>query len=118
MKTKFGIPQDQLDEIVLRDEVCVYCQKEMINPFDIHNRSNSATIEHLNHRADWYSVQDFVGRGLSVHSIITICCGGCNSSRGAKPLRRWLESRYCKSRNINVDTVSPIVQRYIEKYEP
>lgn len=117
MKTKHDIWQDQLDRIVARDIDCIYCHKKMIVPFDAKNRSDSATIEHLNHRADWYSVQDFVSKGLSVDSIIGICCGSCNSSRGSLPLLSWFESKYCKDRGITQSSVAQVVQDYIVQYE-
>ncbi len=117
MRTKFGIPQDQLDEIVTRDIDCIYCHKTMILPYDVNNRSDSATIEHLNHRADWDSVRDFVSNGKQVHSIIGLCCGGCNSSRRDLPLLAWFNAEYCKSRKIDEDTVSDVVRSYISEYE-
>ena len=116
MKTKFGIPQKQLDEIVRRDKVCVYCRK-MFQSFDPYNRADSATIEHLNYRADWDSVGDFVSQGKPIYSIIAICCFSCNSSCSDLPLLQWFESEYCKDHNINIDTVSEVVRRYIKKYE-
>ena len=117
MKTKHDIWQDQLDRIVARDIDCIYCHKKMIVPFDAKNRSDSATIEHLNHRADWYSVQKKKKKKLPVDSIIGICCGACNSSRGSLPIIKWFETTYCKAKNINKSTVSKVVQEYIDKYE-
>ncbi len=117
MKTRHGIPQDQLDEIVIRDNVCVYCKKTMLDPYNNSNHGDSATIEHLNHRADWDSVKDFVDRGESVSSIIAICCGSCNSSRSDLPLLKWFETQYCKDHKIKVGTVSTVVRVYVQKYE-
>lgn len=117
MKTKHDIHQDQLDRIVTRDSDCIYCHKKMIMPFDSKNRNDSATIEHLNHRMDWYSVQDFNSKNLPVDSIIGICCGACNSSRGSLPIIKWFETSYCKARNINKSTVSKVVQEYVDEYE-
>jgi len=117
MVTKHGIEQTQLDVIVARDTDCVYCHKIMIYPYDTANRADSATIEHLNHRADWYSVQDFNSRKVPVYAIIAICCGACNSSRGSKPLLEWFQKEYCTDRAINPDTVSEVVRDYINVYE-
>lgn len=118
MKTKYGIPQIQLDEIVKRDKVCVYCRKPF-QSFDTHNRARSATIEHLNHRADWDSVGSFVSQGKPVYSIIAICCFSCNSSRSNLPLLQWFESAYCKDKDhiININTVSEVVRGYINTCE-
>jgi hypothetical protein len=41
---------------------------------------------------------------------IALCCAGCNSSKGVKPLELWLESRYCRERGITRDTVAAIVK--------
>jgi hypothetical protein len=116
MITKYGIPQNQLDVIVARDKDCVYCHKIMIL-HDIANRSDSATIEHLNHREDWDSVQDFNSKNMPVYPIIAICCWSCNSSRGRKPLLEWFQSNYCKKWNISQTTVSKVVRDYINIYE-
>jgi hypothetical protein len=116
MKTKYGIPQIQLDKIVKRDKVCVYCRNKF-QPYDTHNRAGSATIEHLNYRADWDSVGDFVSQGKPVYSIIAICCFSCNASRSDLPLLKWFESAYCKDHKININTVSEVVREYINMYE-
>ena len=117
MITKYDIQQEQLDIIVARDKDCVYCHKTMISPYDIAHRSDSVTIEHLNHRSDWYSVQDFNSKNLPVYPIVAICCGACNSSRGSKPLLKWFKTDYCQKWNINLDTVSEVVRDYANKYE-
>jgi hypothetical protein len=41
---------------------------------------------------------------------IARCCASCNSSKGTKDLFDWLESNYCKKKNINKNTVAPIVK--------
>jgi disulfide oxidoreductase YuzD len=41
---------------------------------------------------------------------IARCCASCNSSKGTKKLTDWLESNYCKKKNINENTVAPIVK--------
>ena len=117
MITKYGIPQQQLDVIIERDTDCVYCHKVMILPYDPANRAASATIEHLNHRADWNSVEDFVSQGQPVYPIIALCCGACNSSRGSKPLLEWFQTDYCKRWNISQTTAAPVVRSYIQQYE-
>jgi len=117
LKNKYGIPEEQLDEIFARDTLCVYCRKSMLFPYDVKNGGDSATIEHLNHRYDWDSVRDFTSKGKSVYSIIAICCGACNSSRSDLPLTKWFETSYCKIKDINPNTVSPVVSAYLQVYE-
>ena len=45
-------------------------------------------------------------------------CVYCNvdftSSKGSKELSIWLESKYCKDKNINYNTVAPIIQQFID----
>ena len=41
---------------------------------------------------------------------IALCCSSCNSSKGQKPLKIWLQSTYCKDRNISEDTVAQIIK--------
>ena len=117
IKTKYGIPQNDLDTIVERDADCVYCHKQMLNPWSQMNREDSVTIEHLNHRQDWNSVESYLRDGLSVPTIIAICCGACNSSRGSKSLRDWFKTDYCVGKKLDYVTVSPVVRNYIDLYE-
>lgn len=41
---------------------------------------------------------------------IVLCCGSCNSSKGARSLADWLESPHCKSRGIDTATVADVVK--------
>jgi len=106
MKNKYGLPEDRLNEIRVRDKVCVYCHKEMIKPGDDGSIKDWATIEHLNHLPPWDNP-----------FTVAICCGSCNSSRGNKKLLDWFEILYCVERNINYDTVAQPVRDYIENRE-
>jgi hypothetical protein len=38
---------------------------------------------------------------------------GCNASKGAKDLEDWLMSSYCLSREIDGQSVAPVVQAVI-----
>jgi hypothetical protein len=35
---------------------------------------------------------------------------------GAKPIRKWLASAYCKERNITEKTVAGVVQQFLKMY--
>ena len=37
----------------------------------------------------------------------------CNASKGAKLLKTWLESKYCKDKGITKDTVALVVKKAI-----
>ena len=106
---KFGIPESVLAEIRVRDDVCAYCRKQMLFPYDKTNVADSATIEHLNREGPFHWKD-----GLEARDIV-ICCSACNSSRGQKLLTEWFESRYCLERGINADSVSETVRAYLDR---
>ena len=103
---------DVLKKIKERDRDCVYCHKNFIK-----GGSDSDTVEHLNHRKDWNSVESYLNEEKDVSEIVAICCLACNSSRSDKSLLEWFKAPYCKSKNINYDTVSDVVRDYIDVYE-
>lgn len=109
MNNSFGIPEEELSKIRLRDKNCVYCHKKLIYPFVKNKQGDCATIEHLNCDApfDWSD-------GLRIEDI-AICCGSCNSSRGPKRLLAWFRTKYCMERGINEDTVADPVKKYLER---
>ena len=109
MTNKFGIPENELQKVRSRDKKCAYCHKEMIFPYDVNRRQDSATIEHLNFDGPFYW-----NDGLQIEDIV-ICCGSCNSSRGIKKLQDWFKTKYCVEKNINEDTVSYPVKEYLNR---
>ncbi len=106
MSNKYGISEKDEQEIRLRDKTCVYCHKKMINPSDNENRTDWATIEHLNFLPPW---DDSV--------TVAICCFSCNASRGQKILSEWFKTEYCLERNINRKTVAEPVNWYLRLFE-
>ena len=103
---RYGIPEGALSSIRLRDRQCVYCHKPMVDPSAGGWRGDWATIEHLN-----------CDPPFDDPSTVAICCGSCNSSRGAKAIRDWLAGAYCRERGITLQTVSPVVRAYVESAE-
>ena len=63
------------------------------------SRKTVATWEHIINDAS-----------IVTRENIALCCVSCNSSKGAKKLKDWLQSNYCKSRGINENTVAEIVK--------
>lgn len=110
-KKNFGIPDDALSEIMERDKQCVYCGKVMINPYSTENRRDSATIEHLSPDPPFH-----ISKGMKADNI-AMCCGSCNSSRGAKKMSDWFKSSYCISKNINENNVAEPVKNYLKRLE-
>jgi 5-methylcytosine-specific restriction endonuclease McrA len=99
MSNNWGIP-DELEEIVRkRDNACVYCGV----PFDEKSSTNKATWEHIDN--DENNITE---------SNIALCCASCNSRKGAMKLSDWLQSSYCKERNINRETVANVVQEFLK----
>jgi 5-methylcytosine-specific restriction endonuclease McrA len=107
MSNSFGIPQEIELKIRKRDKKCVYCNKKMLCPYTSKKHNDSATIEHLRHKKPFYWKE-----GLQEINI-AICCGECNSSRGAKPLKDWFKIKYCTDKNINENTVAAPVKGYL-----
>lgn len=98
MKGKYGIPGHVLADLRRRDQNCVYCRVPMPD-----NRSdhplNFATIEHIyppGNDPTW----------------VCWCCNGCNI-RHQKSLREWFNSDYCIERDINENTVAPIIKAFL-----
>jgi len=108
MSNKFRIPEDELAKIRERDARYVYCGKEMVFPFDRTKGHESATIEHLSPDPPYYWHD-----GMTADNIV--CCGACNSSRGAKQLRDWFKTSYCIERGICEDNVAEPVKAYLRR---
>lgn len=106
MKNNYGLPVVELKRIFERDKVCVYCKKIMKSHKINNKRSDWFTIEHLNYRPPYNNPE-----------TVTICCWGCNSSRGNKKIRDWFKTQYCIDKNINSKTVSSPVKKYLVKVE-
>jgi hypothetical protein len=109
MTNNFGIPDGEISRIRERDRYCVYCGKEMIFPYDPKRGSDSATIEHLSPDGPFYWHE-----GMTADNIV-ICCGACNSSRGAQHLTDWFNSRYCIEKGICAEKVAEPVKEYLAR---
>ncbi|ENW22051.1 HNH endonuclease [Acinetobacter haemolyticus] len=100
MANNWHIPADLEREIRQRDRACVYCGNEFLS----HKESikASASWEHIINDAS-----------IITRENICLCCRGCNSSKGQKKLLVWLQTKYCKQRNITEKTVSFIIKQAI-----
>jgi len=105
MANNWNIPSWLEKEVRERDKNCVYCGVEF-TPTKI-SKKTAASWEHIINHAK-----------IITRENIALCCGGCNASKGQKLLSDWLQSKYCKERDINSDTVSdtvaPIIKQAIE----
>lgn len=100
MANNWNIPKQLENEIRERDKVCVYCGAEF-TPAKV-SKKTAASWEHIINDAKIITKEN-----------ITLCCCGCNSSKGQKQLSAWLKTKYCKDKGINPETVAPIIKQAI-----
>ena len=100
MANNWNIPASLEKEVRERDKVCVYCGNEFLS----HNVSTkaSASWEHIINDAK-----------IITRENITLCCRGCNASKGQKQLSVWLQTKYCVERGITPESVAPIIKQAI-----
>jgi hypothetical protein len=101
----WNIPAWLEKEVKERDRRCVYCGVHMIDKMPARgSRKAVATWEHIVNDAS-----------IITRENIARCCVACNSSKGTKELSSWIQSRYCKERGINGDTVADVVKAALRK---
>jgi hypothetical protein len=98
---RWNIPEWLENEVMKRDTRCVYCGVA----FNIN-------VQRHGSRPSWEHIVNDI-RIITAENIVR-CCISCNSSKGAKELTQWLNSSYCKGKNITSDTVALVVKRALE----
>jgi len=98
---RWDIPVWLEQDVLERDRRCVYCRVAFLPDAPTRERRS---WEHIVNDANLVTLEN-----------IALCCRGCNASKGAKDLGVWLESEYCKRRDITCFTVAPIVQAALAK---
>jgi len=98
MANNWNIPKWLEDEVRKRDTHCVYCGVKF-TPFK-ESRTTAASWEHIINDAS-----------IITRENIALCCCGCNASKGQKLLSDWLDTDYCKKKNIRPDNVAPIIKQ-------
>lgn len=95
---RWKIPAALEREIIQRDVSCVYCRVQ----FGLPNAGTGdlPSWEHIINDAR-----------IITRENIALCCRSCNASKGVRLLEVWLDSDYCKRRNINQETVAEVVKR-------
>ena len=96
MANKWGIPIEVEIIVKERDKNCVYCGVEFLESND--SRKSKPSWEHI--------VNDIRINGKD---NIALCCISCNASKGAKLIEDWLQSEYCKRKNITIDNIATVV---------
>ena len=106
MTNNYNIPNWLEEKVRDRDKNCVYCDVKLKNhPRAKGTPGDKATFEHIDND------------GPPSEENIAMCCSSCNSSKGVKKLLDWLDSPYCKKKNISKETVANIIRKYIETNE-
>lgn len=100
----WNIPGSLEAEVRARDKCCVYCHRNFSVPAN--SRGEKPSWEHI--------IND---ENIITRTNIAICCMSCNASKGAKDLRVWLTSNYCKSKGIDRNTVADIVKVALSEIE-
>lgn len=97
MANKWGIPDNVENFVKQRDAKCVYCGVA----FSEGNCSRK-------HKPSWeHIINDIRINGTD---NIALCCMSCNASKGAKLIEEWLQSDYCKKKNITKGNVANVVK--------
>ena len=87
-----------------RDKRCVYCSVALkAYPRAKGVPRNKATVEHIDND------------DLDSPANVVMCCGGCNSSKGAKSLSLWFLSEYCHRKKISEKTVAAVVKNWLKQ---
>jgi ribosomal protein L24 len=101
MANNWNIPLWLELEVRQRDKRCVYCGVEFTSSKV--SKKTAPSWEHIINDAK-----------IITRENIALCCCSCNASKGQKKLSIWLESKYCKEKSINKDTVSLIIKQALE----
>ena len=94
---RWNIPAWLEHEVLARDEACVYCGIDFSLPTTA--RGTKPSWEHIINDATV----------ITRHNIAR-CCMSCNASKGAKELRAWLASDYCRRKGITEGAVAKVVR--------
>lgn len=101
MANRWGIPKEVEEHVKARDLCCVYCG----TPFNhaSPSRRTRPTWEHI--------INDVRINGPE---NIALCCGSCNASKGSKLLLDWLDSKYCRLKEITKESVALVVKNHFK----
>jgi hypothetical protein len=105
----WGIAAEAEARIRRRDRLCVYCRGKM----RLRPRARGVPQD----KATWEHIDNGDLRPTNLTNIV-ICCGACNSSKGAKKLLNWFASDYCIKNDINARTVAPPVKQWLISRRP
>lgn len=97
VSNRWNIPEWLEREALAQDQCCIYCGVDFTVVAS--SRRDRPSWEHI--------VND---SRIITRANIARCCIGCNASKGTKDLGAWLESDYCKNRNITRGSLAPLAR--------
>jgi hypothetical protein len=105
MPNRYGISEEDEEEIRARDKRCVYCRVPLKH-YPQATSASGATIEHFNNDGPFDKKYN-----------VAFCCRRCNSSKGTQKLSDWFDTAYCSEgkNKINESTVAEPVKEYIRR---
>lgn len=98
---RWKIPDWLEHEVIQRDRACVYCGVGF-----------GIVSSLVGDRPSWEHIVN--DAQIITRENIVLCCRSCNSSKGTKSLKTWLESSYCKKHGITKDSVARVVRQLLE----
>ncbi len=103
MTNSWNIPDWLGKKVKIRDKFCVYCHVKLKGYHRTKGTlGDKATFEHIDND------------GPPSEENIVMCCASCNASKGTKKILDWLESPYCKKKNITKETIAGIIKKFVE----
>jgi hypothetical protein len=99
---RWNIPDSLEREVIERDRCCVYCGVEF-----------ASTTPTRRCRPSWEHIIN--DARIVTRENIARCCISCNASKGTKSLADWLDSKYCRTRGITVESVAAVVRAIAAK---
>jgi hypothetical protein len=98
---RWNIPNWLEREVIERDRSCIYCRVDFAAQSAA--RRDRPSWEHI--------INDAC---IITRANIARCCVGCNASKGTKNLVEWLESKYCRVRDITGKSVASVVRSVLK----
>mgnify|MGYP002083592980 CR=1 FL=1 len=99
---RWNIPALLEREVLARDLACVYCGVNFL--LQGTTRGAKPSWEHIVNDAR-----------VVTRENIARCCMSCNASKGAKELRAWLASSYCRRKGITENAVAQVVREALSR---
>ena len=94
---RWKIPDWLEREVIERDRICIFCGVDF-----------SAISQGRRGRPSWEHIIN--DARIITRENIARCCIGCNASKGAKELAKWLESEYCRTRGVTRESLALVAR--------